>query len=329
MFCPKCGSKQVVDVFCKNCLKEEKPLVSSFKEFKAEVCTRSGTVRFHGKWHPTDDPTARLGELFKKQVIIAPYATVERVAITLDEIPLKDGLKVTGEAAVAVTGTASPKAKPYVEEYIVPYEIQNTISPRWAKHRTNYFEGVLQVRNEDEDRKRFVLDTLHRCNAGVSKQTKQKHGTDYFVTSKSAIEKTARALVEHYGGAVKSSAHLFGHDKLRSKDVYRTTWFVELPPFSAGDAVRHGKDTLFVRDLGKRIRFYNPKRDKNEQHEYKQDEWHVLPVLETSVAATHPELTVLHPETFQAVPVANAKRPELTPGERVKVVLNGRRVYIM
>ncbi len=328
MFCPKCGSKKVVDVFCADCLKEEKPIVAGFKEFKAEVCTRSGTVRFHGKWHPTDDPAKRLAELFEKQVIIAPYATVERVAITLDEIPLKDGLKVAGEAAVAVTGAASPKARSYVEEYIVPYEVQNTVSPRWAKHGTNYFEGALQVRNEDADRKRFVLDTLHQLKAGVSKEARQKHGTDYLVTSKSAIEKAAKALQERYGGIVKSSAHLFGHDNLRSKDVYRSTWFVELPPFSAGDAVRHDKDILFVRELGKRIRFYNPKRGKNEQHEYKEGEWRALPLLETSVAATRPELTVLHPETFQAVPVANAKQPELTPGERVMVVLDGKRVYV-
>ncbi len=327
MFCPKCGSKKVVDVFCADCLKEEKPLITSFKEFKASVCTKSGAIKFHGKWHPTENHTSRLAELFTQQVVTANNADITEVRIALPDIPLKDGLKVTGEADVTVTGRASKSAKFYDEHYVVPFEVQNTISPRHAKEGTQYFEGVLQLRNEDKDRKKFMLDTLHRFGASVSKEVKQKQGTDYFVTRKNALEKTARTLVDRYGGLVKSSAHLFGRDKQRSKDVYRETWFVELSPYNKGDCVKKGKDVLFVTDVGKKIRLFNPMRGKNEMHEYKAT-WRQLPVLETSVAAVMPELTVLHPETFQAVPVANAKTKSHTPGETIKVVVDGKRVFL-
>jgi len=330
-FCPKCGSEEVVDVFCADCLREERPLVTRFKPFVADLCTRSGAVKFHGTWHPSDDSRATLERLFTKQVVASPDARIESIRVGLPALTLKDGLLLKGEALVTVTGSASEKAPPYTEEYAVPFAIQNRLSPKVAKHGTTYFEGTLQVRNETPERRVFLKERLAQYGGGIAKVVKEKRGTDYFVTSKSAIEKTARALQARYGGILKGSVHLFGRDKQRSRDVYRSTWFVELPPFEAGDAVERDGTLLFVEALGKRIACFNPVRGKREHHEQKAGPWRRLPTFETTVASEQP-LTIIHPETFQAVTVENKLVVEKGPvlrNETVRVVLFGGKVYVL
>lgn len=329
MFCPKCGDKKVVDVFCAKCLKEERPLVSSFKEFKAEVCSTCGRIDFRGRRHETEDVTGRLGELFRELVVHPNYAEIQEVRIRLPPFERKPGLKVQDEASVTVTGRASPEAKFYDEEYLVPFEVLHRHCPRCAKIGTQYFEGTLQVRNENEETKRFVLDAVKRSGANVTKSVKERNGTDYYLTSNGAVERVARALQERFGGAVKSSAHLHGHDNLRSKDLYRATWFVELPPFAPGDVLKKEKSVLLVRELGKRIRFYSLQRGKTEFHEYRPGAFHRLPVMETSIATTHPSLMVIHPETFQQTKVENQKLNPHEPGERVSVCIDEKGLYLV
>ncbi len=329
MFCPKCGSKKVVDVFCATCLKEERPLVKAFKEFAAEACARSGAVKWHGRWHDTEDTARALEGLFAQQVVPAPYADVTGVRVEVPEVPLKEGLRVKGEARVRVTGRASEKAKPYAEEYAVPYEVDVTISPKYAKLGTQYFEGTLQVRNEDEEARRFLLDFVGRSGAGVAKEAKARNGTDYFLTSKAVVEKAAHALQARFGGLVKTSAQLFSRNKQTSKEIFRVNALIELPPFREGDAVRAEQRPLFVVERGKRIKFWDPQRGKYRFHEYKDCRWRRLPVFETTVAATRPELTVIHPETFQSVKAWNAKPKEHAPGEKVRVVLDGKKAYVV
>jgi len=329
MFCPKCGSEKVVDVFCARCLKEERPLVKAFKEFKAEACARSGAVKWHGRWHDEEDTTARLEELFAQQVVPAPYAEITDVRVVIDEVPLKEGLKTKGEARVLVTGRASAKAKPYVEEYDVPYEVLVTVSPKYAKLGTQYFEGTLQVRNETDDSRKFLQEQLARHGIGVAKTNKQRNGMDYYLTSKTAVERVALALQARFGGLVKTSAQLFSRNKQTSKEIYRVNALIELPPFGKGDVVRAGKQLLFIVEPGKRIKFWDPRKGKYQFHEYKDVRWEKLPVFETTVATTHPVLAVIHPETFQSIRVWNAAPQEREPGEKVRVTIDGAKPFIV
>ncbi len=329
MFCPKCGSKEVVDVFCRRCLKEELPLIASFKELKAEVCARSGAVKWHGRWHDAHETRPRLETLFAEQAVPAPDVEVSCVAVELPEIPLKEGLRVKEEAKVLVTGRASLKTKPYVEEYRVPFDILVTVSPRLAKQGTQYFEGVLQARNEDEETKRFLTLFIERSGASVAKTGKKRTGTDYYLTSKAVVERAALALQERFGGRVKTSAQLFSRNSLTSKNIYRINAFIELAPFTRGDAVRGGKDLFFVVERGKRLKLWSPSRGKYQFHEYKEFGWERLPIFETTVAATHPSITVIHPESFQAVKAWNEKLHAHEPGDHVIVCLDGERLYIV
>lgn len=325
-FCPKCGSKKVVDIFCAGCLREERPLVAAFKPFKAVVCSGCGRVKFRGHWQRTTNHVSRLEEDFATLVVSSPSVEVERVSVRLGEIPLKDGLVVKGEASVTVTGRASPAVPFYKEEYLVPFEVENRHCRSCAKSGT-YFEGTLQVRNEDAERQAFVREMLQQYGGSIMKEERVRSGTDYYVTSNHALQKSARSLQERYGAVVKSSAHLFGRDAQRSKDLYRETWYVELPGFKPGDAVVMEEKLLFVRELGKKIKFYNPHRGKFEFHQYRQTAFKKVPLFTTTIATVHPEVTVIHPETFQQVRVENVVKKH-GPGEEVTVVLYRGKVYL-
>jgi len=328
MFCPKCGSKEVVDVFCADCLREEKPLVSGFKEFLVEVCISCGSVHHRYKWHATGRPHERLAELFKEHLVFPSYADIKEVRVEPLEFDMKSGLLVAGEAKVTVTGRASKKAKYYEEEYAFPFKVQNTVCKRCSRLGTQYFEGTLQVRNETTESAKVLKEYLRHTAATIAKEEREGTGTDYYLTMKTEVERAARALRERFGGSIRSSARLFSKDKQTSKDIYRVTWFVELPPFRAGDVVRVEKSVLMVLELGKRIRFFNPARGKTEFHEYKEGRWEKIPVFETTVSSVDPELRVLHPETFDEVKVWNANTSGHHVDERLNVFLDGKKAYI-
>ncbi|HLC66025.1 MAG TPA: hypothetical protein VJK52_00110, partial [Candidatus Nanoarchaeia archaeon] len=55
----------------------------------------------------------------------------------------------------------------------------------------------------------------------------------------------------------------------------------------------------------------------------------LLTIHKSHVLTIKPRVMVLHPETFQAAPVANAILPKLVEGEKVKVVLTMHAVYIV
>lgn len=330
MFCPKCGSKDVVDIFCAACLREQQPLVKGFKEFLVEACISCQAVHHRFRWDNTDDVGATLAEYLKEHLVFADYAIIEEVEVEPLHVELKSGFLTVDQAHVAVHGKSSKKAKTYVEEYDFPYKVMATVCRKCAKKGTQYFEGTLQVRNDTPESIAFLKEWLRQEEVHIGKEEKEKHGHDYYLGTKHAIEKAARALQERFGGRIQSSARLFSKSKMTSKEIYRATWFIELPFFKVGDAVRHDESPLFVMDLGKRIRFFNPARGKTEYHEYKEGKWERLPLFETRVSTVTPDLRVLHPETFEEVKVFNAKlrAREYMIDEKVEVCVDEKRVYI-
>lgn len=324
MFCPVCGSKKVVDVFCLEHLREQRPLVKEFKPFRVEVCSVTGAVHHKGKWHPTEHPEEVIRGLLAEHIIPAQYAEISAVRAEPLPLELKTGLKIAGEAIVTVTGRASPRASWYDEEYAFPFEIQNTLSPRLRKHG-GYFEGTLQVRNETEETKRFVRERVAAHEARIAKEVAQPTGTDYYISSNSAARHVAQEL-QQYGGKMKLTRKLFSRNRQTSKDLYRVTAHVQLPEYQPGDVVKE-QDPLLVKRLSKKIQFQNLRTGKTEYHEYRPMQR--LLVAETSVATDHPTITVIHPETFQAVPLANRPSDPVKPGAHVEVAIDGERLYLV
>ncbi len=326
-FCPICGSTKVVDVFCLEHLKEQHPLIKAFKDFTAEVCATSGAVRYKGRWHPSTDPAATIKAHFAEQIVPAPYAEIKTITLGPLTLQRKPGLTEKGIIAVHVQGRASPKSSFYTESYDVPYTVTGTVAPKLRKH-ADYFEGTLQVRNEDEASTAFITAYVAKHGARITKTQREGHGTNYFLTSKAVVLHLAKALQERYGGLMKTSRTLFSRNRQRSKDIYRATAFIELPPFTEGAVISQAEKPLLVLERGKRIKYYNLATGKTEYHRYTGTE-RPLAQRATSIASTRPALTIIHPDNYQAVPAANKHCCPHEPGDEVNVVLHNDKAYLV
>lgn len=323
MFCPKCGNKEVVDIFCKQCLKEEKPLVTGIKDVEIQVCLVSKRVRYRNRW--VDGLDEMIHKIVVESIVPATYAKIDGVTHPTLSFDLKPGLKIQEILPVVVTGKSTENMNSYSEEYDVPITINVTISPPYNKMGTSYFEATLQVRNETKESKKLIQDIVQKHNASIAKEQSQPLGTDYYISSKVATDKALYALLEKFGGLVKTSRQLFSYNKQQSKDIYRITDFISLPPYKPGDVIEHPKGPLLVVNLGKRIRFTNLATKKTAYFEYKDAQCDKLTIHETRIAQEHPQLLVLHPENFTATKVENATEVP----ETVRVVIYKKKLYLV
>jgi nonsense-mediated mRNA decay protein 3 len=108
------------------------------------------------------------------------------------------------------------------------------------RRRSNYFEGILQVRAEDrplteEERGRlvaFVQDAVARRSAKgeevfISRVEDVRGGADVYLSSNTVTRTIARELADAFRGTVGSSPKLFG--RKNGKDLYRVTYVVRIP----------------------------------------------------------------------------------------------------
>ena len=345
MFCPKCGSKEVVDVFCKDCLREEKPLVKGFKEPNISFCTECHAVKNKGTWtNFTDDlkkVTLYVEELLKKEVMFNNWANIKDIIVELDsEINDKTGLLQKKTAKIIVSGTSSnsKKAKVHDEEYNFPAEVQNTLCPKCKKKGTQFFTGTLQLRNPTLEAINFVRDFFEKSIHHINKESKQKNGgIDFLITNNMETEKVALELQREFGGEVKINTKLFSRNKQTSKDIFRLNALVKLPDFEVGDVIENynkqkkREELLIVVELAKQIKFFDILRGKYCQHLFKDlVDYKKLKVWVSQVTKIHPYIEVLHPTTYQPVKVHNNKfLKDYGLGEEVDIVMFNNKTYLV
>lgn len=345
MFCPKCGSKEVVDIFCKNCLKEEKPLVKGFKEPNISLCTSCYDLKHKGTWANYGDKLEELAppieEMLTKDIIYNDWSFIDDVDITV-ELPINDktGLLQKNSAKVIVEGRSSEskKAKSHEEEYDFPFGIQNTLCPKCKKKGTQFFTGTLQVRNITDEAAQFVRDFFEKSIHHINKESKQpNNGIDFLITHNMETERAALELQRHFGGEVKINTKLFSRNKQTSKDIFRLNALVRLPDFAPGDVIENynklkkREELLIVVEMGKNIKFYDLLRGKYTSHEYKQLVDHKkLKVWVSQITQTHPQIEVIHPSTYQSVKAHNQKfLEEYKNGQEVDLVIYEGKAYLV
>ncbi len=114
-----------------------------------------------------------------------------------------------------------------------------------------YFEGILQLRDVNQDIVDFVEKDLSTGNIAISQTRKVKNGVDYYLSDNDYTKALAKRLQKRFGGEVKYSSSL--HTKIKGKDAYRVTALFRLPAFSKGDLVEYGGEQFKVKAMGKEI----------------------------------------------------------------------------
>jgi NMD protein affecting ribosome stability and mRNA decay len=328
--CPRCGSKEVVGTFCKECLRELHPLVKQIKPAKLVLCANCESVKPHSDWKsmPLDEAVRRA---------IAPNLDFGDAKITSVEfgeykIERKPGLKRTTQVLAVVTGHVEG-ARDYEEEYDVPLSYEVTVCPHCGKKGTAYFEGILQIRNQTPAVRKAVYDYLSQHKAKglrLAKEVPVASGSDYYISDQRAVNHLAKQLHASFGGELKANAQHFSYDHAAGKNLYRVNAYLEIPDYTKGDVIRKDDQHYYVLGMSTKVKAENLATGEQENFPYQKGTVKPLPVKTTQVSSINP-VEVLHPDTFQSVTPMNSKYApaELDVDDEVSVAVDGRYVFLI
>jgi|TARA_Y100000310_G_scaffold288763_1_gene314706 nonsense-mediated mRNA decay protein 3 len=139
------------------------------------------------------------------------------------------------------------------------------------KKPSQYFEGILQLRNPNEEVISFIANQMKkRDDVSIAKQEKAKNGVDLYFSSNKFLRALGKKLQTHFGGELKTSATLHTRSRQSSKNLYRLTVLFRLPEFKAGDTIKFRGEDVKIMKLDRKIFCKNIKTGKKISLDYKE-----------------------------------------------------------
>ncbi len=119
--------------------------------------------------------------------------------------------------------------------------------------RPNYYQGILQLRDVDNEVVAFVYAQIQkRGEVAVTRTVKYSNGIDLYLTSQKFIRVLGKKLREIFGGELKISSKL--HTRSREgKDLYRINALFRPSLYKIGDIVDVRGDEVKLLHIGKKI----------------------------------------------------------------------------
>jgi len=324
-----------LDGLCKECYLNKNPLLISFKPVKILVCFFCHKYFSKGKWIGFRKLEDVVKDIVQKRLVFNDDARINSFKLRPVIPKYKEGpnVKVNIKTEITVFGTYSDKKTVLKEEYVLPVKVIFILCPRCSRHKSGYFEGVLQLREVDEEVIDYAVDEAKKQNQRgifITKKLKVRNGFDIYLTKRGYIHELARELLNKFGGETKASKKLFSRDKLRSRDIYRINVLFRQSKFRKGDILNIDNELFKVRNIDKNITLINIKTGKKTL---------VIPkylkvkaaeeVKETIISLVFPHVEILHPETFQSVKPENIKNKKFKVNQKVRVVVLDGKVWLV
>ena len=119
--------------------------------------------------------------------------------------------------------------------------------------RPNYFQGILQLRDTNDEVLAFVNNQVKkRGEVAITKTVTLPNGIDLYMTSQKFIRIMGKKLKESFGGELKVSAKLHTRNR-QGKDLYRVNVLFRLSGHKRGDIVSVRGDKVRLISIGKKI----------------------------------------------------------------------------
>ncbi len=314
-FCPSCGKGiDKTRTFCEDC----EPLPElKLKDIKIRICHNCDKIQRAGKWEEYHSLQRAARSVVDR--VISKQLDDYSIRIKLGSLDKKPGLVVDFEAEVK-------KGK---NTFVVPGEIHMASCDVCSKQGTGYFEGILQLRNPNEDVIKFIENyfTAQNKSMVVTGRKKQPKGTDYHLSSNKHLKELGNLLKERFGGTLKISPHIHSYDHQKSRNIYRVNVMYEPHPFVIGDIIRSGSRMIKITKLGRHVHGKDIKTGKSCAVDVKGKDVELMKRFNTSVSRVMPSLEVLHPETYQPLEIGN--KADVKMGEKVRIVIDGNVGYII
>ncbi len=334
--CTKCGKKEIfLDGLCKECYLNKNPLLVSFKPVKILVCFFCRRYFSKGKWIGFRKIEDVVKDIVQKRLVFNDDAQINSFKIKPVIPKYKEGpnVKVNIETEITVFGTYPGKKTVLEEKYALPVKVIFILCPRCSRHKSGYFEGILQLRNVDEEVIDYAINEAKKQNQKgifITKKLKVRNGFDIYLTKRGYIHELARELLNKFGGETKASKKLFSRDKQRSRDIYRINVLFRQSKFRKGNILNINGELFKIKNIDRNLTVINIKTGKKTS---------IMPkylkvkaaeeVKETIVSLIFPHVEVLHPETFQSVNPENVKNNKFKVNQKVKVVVSDGKVWLV
>ena len=177
-----------------------------------------------------------------------------------------------------------------------------------------YFQGILQLRNPNED----VIVFVEKYHNYISKKIKQKDGFDYYFVSNKLLRHLAKKLKQNFGGILKESPKLYTRDRQTQKPIYRLSVLFRLFDFQKNDVLAFNNQIIKVTNSSNKVSGIDIKRNKRVSFLFKNlKDYKVLNIFNTRIIKIHPEIEILD-EDYQPVKVENKVKAGLN--EKVRAV---------
>jgi len=334
--CNNCGKKRVfLDGLCKDCYLNKNPLLISFKPVKILVCFCCHKYFYKGKWTGFNRLEDVIKNILQARLIFNENAKISSFKI-IPRIPKhreSPKLKLDVESLLTVFGAYPNQKNPVKEEYALQARLIFVLCPKCSRHKSGYFEGILQLRNADNEVVEYAISEAEKQKQRgifIAKKIKVRNGFDIYLTKKGYIYELARKILNKFGGEVKVSRKLFSRDKLRSRDIYRINVLFRQSKFRKGDILKMDNELFKVKNIDKNLTAVNIKTGKKISIRPKHLKVSAAEeVKETIVSKIFPDVEVLHPETFQPVRPENIKNKKFKINQKLRVVVSDGKVWLI
>ena len=121
-------------------------------------------------------------------------------------------------------------------------------------HNKDYFEGILQLRNIDNEVIEFTLKEIEKNeNTFIAKIKKVTNGVDIYISPQKSLRSLGNKLQNHFGGQLTVSKKLHTRSRVTSKDLYRVNMLFRLPKFKKGDIIEYKGDKIKIISVHKKV----------------------------------------------------------------------------
>ena len=119
--------------------------------------------------------------------------------------------------------------------------------------RANYYQGILQLRDVNEEILSFVRNQIKkRGDVFITKTIKLPNGFDFYITSQKFIRILGKKLKESFGGELKISAKLHTRNR-QGRDLYRVNAMFRLLKYKRGSVVTVRGEEVRLICMGQKI----------------------------------------------------------------------------
>ena len=138
-FCPGCGKKS--NTICKDCRPQKEIHV---KDISIKICADCKKYFYHNKWKKYKDIDSVIKKVAKESV----KEKLTKVTPLMKNIPIKPGVQREIGVEIEFNDIRA----------VIPASIEITYCNVCSKKQGDYFEGILQLRNIDNN----ILDFIQR-----------------------------------------------------------------------------------------------------------------------------------------------------------------------